>query len=105
MSSDLAMLRGGDKNRQISIKEVAEHSSKHDCWVILFGVVYNITPFLPYHPGGLEILAVEGGKDVSDLFDKNHRWVSIEMISHLQVGTLADDIETPSHNEEDDESS
>lgn len=41
----------GKMSRYISREEVAKHATKQDCWVILHGNVYNMTPFLDKHPG------------------------------------------------------
>lgn len=47
--------------------EVAEHSSADDCWLILEGKVYEVTEFIPSHPGGKAIL--KGcGKDATQMF-------------------------------------
>ena len=49
-------------------EEVAKHNSKDDCWLILDGKVYDVTKFIPAHPGGKAIL--EGcGKDATMLFE------------------------------------
>ena len=55
-------------NGSYSPQEVAEHASGKDCWVGLHGRVYNVTGFIPFHPGGSAIL--EGcGKDATALFE------------------------------------
>lgn len=47
--------------------EVAEHNSATDCWLILDGKVYEVTDFIPSHPGGKAIL--KGcGKDATQMF-------------------------------------
>jgi cytochrome b involved in lipid metabolism len=47
--------------------EVAEHSSADDCWLILDKKVYEVTEFIPSHPGGKAIL--KGcGKDATQMF-------------------------------------
>lgn len=33
-------------------------------------MVYNVTPYMDYHPGGEEELMKAAGKDGTDLFDK-----------------------------------
>ena len=31
--------------------EIATHNTETDCWVSLYGEVYNVTKFLDDHPG------------------------------------------------------
>ena len=31
--------------------EVAKHDNQDDCWVIIHGKAYDVTDFLPEHPG------------------------------------------------------
>lgn len=38
------------------MEEVKKHSSEFDCWTVIGGKVYNITPFIEMHPGGSIIL-------------------------------------------------
>lgn len=38
--------------RDIPMEEVRQHASKDDCWMVLSGRVYNITPYMAFHPGG-----------------------------------------------------
>ncbi|CAN0192901.1 unnamed protein product, partial [Discosporangium mesarthrocarpum] len=64
----------------ITKAEVKKHSSEHDCWTIFRGKVYNITPFLHYHPGGMETIMRGGGKDCTALFEKYHRWVNADSL-------------------------
>lgn len=42
---------------------MAEHKSKDDCWQAYGGKVYNVTEFLPYHPGGVPQLMRAAGRD------------------------------------------
>lgn len=44
--------------RYFTRAEVAEHSFVDDAWIVIHGRVYNITPWVPQHPGGNIILAV-----------------------------------------------
>lgn len=45
-------LKGGTNRRLITKAEVKQHRSEDDAWTILKGRVYNITPYLKFHPGG-----------------------------------------------------
>ncbi len=39
-------------------------------WTALKGNVFNITPYLDYHPGGVDELMKGAGRDCTALFDK-----------------------------------
>ena len=72
---------------RITREEVALHSSKEDCWCIIEGKVYNLKAYLEFHPGGEKILRSVYGKDATELFIKNHRWVNYEnLLEKLFVG-------------------
>jgi cytochrome-b5 reductase len=87
-SSDLAQRKGAGL-RRITATEVALHHKEHDGWTILHGKVYNIAPYLLYHPGGSSILKQILGKDGSELFDKYHRWVNVDgLVGPLLLGYL-----------------
>lgn len=45
--------------------EVARHTSRDDCYVILYNKVYDLTKFLPEHPGGASIILKNAGKDAT----------------------------------------
>ena len=47
--------------------EVALHNKPTDCWTIVDGSVYEITEYIPRHPGGDEILKA-CGDDGTSLF-------------------------------------
>ena len=38
--------------RFCSWEEIARHNKPNDCWVVVEGVVLDVTSFLPDHPGG-----------------------------------------------------
>ncbi|GEM_PF-342667 len=48
-------------------EDVKQHDSKASCWTIISGSVYDITSFIPRHPGGEEILRA-CGTDATNLF-------------------------------------
>lgn len=47
----------------------------------LGGQVYNLTPYLQYHPGGADILVKTAGRDGTALFNRYHPWVNLEGIA------------------------
>ncbi|KAK1500519.1 hypothetical protein CTAM01_06454 [Colletotrichum tamarilloi] len=65
-----------------------------DAWMALGGRVYNITPYLPYHPAGEPELLRGAGRDGTKLFGEIHPWVNYEtMLSACLVGLLVDEEE------------
>jgi cytochrome b involved in lipid metabolism len=88
-AKDLAQRKGAPLRNNITKEELRQHNQLHDGWCSLKGKVYNIAPYLAYHPGGEAILKKVLGKDASLLFDKYHPWVNIEgLIGTLQLGYL-----------------
>ena len=57
--------------RMYTIDEVEEHATPGDCWLIVHGKVYDVTSFVPSHPGG-NMIWVKTGGDCSQLFDSYH---------------------------------
>ena len=63
-----------------------------DAWTIYQGKVYNITPYLPYHPGGEPELMKCAGRDGTKLFNEVHPWVNWEgMLGACLVGISVSD--------------
>ncbi|KAK8052085.1 hypothetical protein PG993_003470 [Apiospora rasikravindrae] len=52
--------------------EVAKHNDKNSCWVVVHGKAYDVTEFLPEHPGGPKIILKHAGKDATEEFDPIH---------------------------------
>ena len=56
----------------ITAAEVAQHSTPSDCWSIVDGFVYDLTDWIPLHPGGPQIIEALCGKDGSLAFNNQH---------------------------------
>merc|ERR1712186_211907 len=56
----------------VSESEVAKHASDSDCWVIVGDDVYDVTKFLPDHPGRKKAIMLFAGKDATEEFDMLH---------------------------------
>ncbi|KAI1407590.1 hypothetical protein F5Y13DRAFT_183266 [Hypoxylon sp. FL1857] len=71
-----------------------------DAWTALGGRVYNLTPYLPFHPGGGPELLRAAGRDGSKLFGEIHPWVNYEtMLSSCLIGLLVEEHEAKSGGE------
>merc|ERR1712232_1276164 len=58
----------------ISPTEVAQHSSKTDCWISVHGKVLDITSRIPKHPGG-DVFTC--GRDMTTAFEGQHGDVNV----------------------------
>lgn len=56
----------------LAYDEVAKHDSRASCWVIVHGKAFDLTEFLPEHPGGSKILLKYAGHDATKAFDPIH---------------------------------
>ncbi|NXF19529.1 NB5R4 reductase, partial [Rhodinocichla rosea] len=85
---DLTGLKG--RLLEVTEDELSKHNKKEDCWICIRGFVYNVTPYMEYHPGGEDELMKAAGTDGTDLFDQVHRWVNYEsMLKECLVGRMA----------------
>lgn len=89
--------KGGKKIKQIKIKqsnnltleEVKKHNKKEDAWTIIENKVYNISSWIPKHPGG-EIIMQALGKDATQLFLNNNHpsYVKKTILPKYYIGNL-----------------
>nr|KAF6362715.1 cytochrome b5 reductase 4 [Pipistrellus kuhlii] len=85
---DLTGLKG--RLIEVTEEELKKHNTKDDCWICIRGFVYNVSPYMEYHPGGEDELMKAAGSDGTDLFDQVHRWVNYEsMLKECLVGRMA----------------
>lgn len=82
------------KKSGFTLADVAEHSSRTDCWLAIDGTVYDVTDYIGKHPGGAQIL--QGcGKDATTLFqtqggEGSHSSSARSMLSNYQIGPLVE---------------
>merc|ERR1719230_1996448 len=67
-----AAAAGGGGGGGYSMEEVAKHTSKSDCWVVVDGQVLDVTKFLGEHPGGELAILTFAGKDATEEFNMIH---------------------------------
>ena len=73
----------------LSRAEVSRHCRATDAWVIVDGVVYDVTGFIEQHPGGPQLLAERAGQDVTETFrDLGHSQLASYILSEMYVGDL-----------------
>jgi cytochrome b involved in lipid metabolism len=73
-----------------TLADVAKHKTPTDCWTTVNGSVYNLTPFVNQHPGGVENITKICGIDGTSQFMAQHgsdRDPQRELAT-LKIGTL-----------------
>ncbi|KAL4062898.1 cytochrome b5-like heme/steroid binding domain-containing protein [Scleroderma yunnanense] len=82
-------LRGVSTLLRVPPSVLKLHNKKEDAWTAINGKVYNITPYLPFHPGGEKELMRVAGRDGTKLFSLTHAWVNVDyMLDSCHVGFL-----------------
>ncbi|KAI4338013.1 hypothetical protein L6164_016369 [Bauhinia variegata] len=72
-----------------TFEDVVTHNQTKDCWLIISGKVYNVTPFMDDHPGGDEVLLSATGKDATNDFeDVGHSDSAREMMEKYYIGEI-----------------
>lgn len=61
----------GDGTFQPSLSDIATHNTAKDFWTVIHGKVYDMSGFVPLHPGGSLIL-LAAGTDCTVMFDHYH---------------------------------
>lgn len=80
--------------REIALSEVSNHSTSSDCWLVIDGNVYDVTKYIPGHPGGSQI-SQGCGKDATNIFNSrpndgtSHSDRARVLLPNYQIGVLA----------------
>lgn len=80
-------------SREFTMQDLAQHNTPQDCYVAYQGSVYDITSYLPEHPGGIRKAAQMCGENI-DTFSDQHSGGSFsspqaqEVLTPLEVGKL-----------------
>jgi len=86
-ATDLTGVRGQLKD--VSLQELALHNKRTDAWLAIRGLVYNVTEYFEFHPGGEDELMRGIGIDATEIFDQVHKWVNYDsMLKKCLVGRL-----------------
>merc|ERR1712046_452889 len=87
-----------------TMDEVAKHTTKGDCWVVVAGQVLNVSNFLSQHPGGELAILTFAGKDATEEFNMIHPPDVIPKYApDAIIGNLGDAGHDDDDDDEDDE--
>ena len=74
-------------------EEVAKHNNEKDCWLIISGAVYNVTSYIPIHPGGANRIIPSCGTDATEAFmtqggQGQHSQDAVDALKLFYIGDL-----------------
>jgi len=77
----------------LSMTELAKHSSSSDCWLLISGSIYNVTSYLPNHPGGAQRILQFCGRDATTAFatqggEGDHSSDAQQQLASFRLGNL-----------------
>src|SRR5690606_7910927 len=58
--------------KEFTMEEIAKHNTKDDVWVVVKGVVMDLTNWLDEHPGGPQAILNFMGRDATEEFEMLH---------------------------------
>ena len=67
----------------VTASDLAQHNSAEDCWILYEGKIYDVTAYLPNHPGdNIAIIESCGKSDTSfeDAFHAQHNKSKVEIL-------------------------
>uniref|UniRef100_A0AAV1T9D4 Cytochrome b5 heme-binding domain-containing protein n=1 Tax=Peronospora matthiolae TaxID=2874970 RepID=A0AAV1T9D4_9STRA len=80
-------------------QDVAKHNSAKSAWVIIRGVVYDVTEWADRHPGGRELVLLHSGRECTNTFDSYHPFSdrADKILSKYAIGKLVGGAEFPTY--------
>jgi predicted heme/steroid binding protein len=75
---------------EYTLLEVAQHNSAASCYSVVSGTVYDLTPWIPQHPGGSGYILGMCGIDATDAFTGKHGGQArpATELAGFKIGTL-----------------
>ncbi|KAF2199695.1 mitochondrial cytochrome b2-like protein [Delitschia confertaspora ATCC 74209] len=84
------------KEKLVSASTVRQHCTAEDCWVVVDGKVWDISSFLPEHPGGAEVILTHAGCDATSTYNSIHAPALLfntlgpsKLIGHIDTTTIS----------------
>uniref|UniRef100_A0A0C9R078 Cyb5r4_1 protein n=1 Tax=Fopius arisanus TaxID=64838 RepID=A0A0C9R078_9HYME len=68
-SSGVDLTGVGGVSQAVTLAELAKHNQRNDAWISIRGIVFNVTRYMDFHPGGIPELMKGVGKDATKIFE------------------------------------
>jgi len=79
---------------KLTSEEVKKHDSGTSCWSIVYGNVFDLTKWIPKHPGGPAVIRAICGKDGTSAFEGQHagQGKPANQLSNYYLGKLGESV-------------
>ena len=81
--------------RIYTAEDVEKHTTASSCWIIRGSKIYDVSAFLPDHPGGDDYILKYAGRSVDDAMkdpdEHDHSDSAYEMLEEYLIGKLGND--------------
>lgn len=81
----------GTSKTIFTLEDLSTHKTAADCWTVIDNNLYDITKFIPMHPGGNIILVACGKDSTSDFKNagvRGHLTKGIALLAGMKIGSL-----------------
>ena len=75
--------------KSLTWSEISTHNNSKECWIVVDGIVYDMTDWIVAHPGG-DILTVLAGEDASAMLHSYHLRDIVPMLEKFKIGKVLD---------------
>lgn len=77
----------------LNLAEVSKHDSTSDCWLLISGKIYDVTPYIRAHPGGVTSISAGCGTDATQLYatkggNTPHSSFATSLLADYYIGNL-----------------
>eukprot|EP01023_Acetabularia_acetabulum_P015906 TRINITY_DN1781_c0_g2_i3.p1 TRINITY_DN1781_c0_g2~~TRINITY_DN1781_c0_g2_i3.p1 ORF type:complete len:455 (-),score=55.86 TRINITY_DN1781_c0_g2_i3:388-1752(-) len=79
-----------DEKQCLSLEEISQHNMPNDCWVVIDSKVYDVTKWVPIHPGG-SLIHVSAGQDCTQLFLSYHPTYVRNLLQQFYIGDVKEE--------------
>ena len=86
--------RSRTAEKSLSTADIVRHNLIEDCWLIVDGIVYDVTQYIPQHPTAPDIIGRWCGKDASEAFatkgyGRAHSPAAHAMLKEYEIGKIS----------------
>ena len=76
---------------RFALADVSKHKDSASCWSAINGGVYDLTSWIPQHPGGPQAILSICGIDGSSRFNARHGGAALQakILAGFKIGTLS----------------